>query len=105
MNIDKFKKSTNTNLEGNNSSSEKLQFIYNYLKQEIEYYDWVGLYFKNGDKNELKLTEFSGEPTDPLIIPFGKGICGQVAVSNENYVVPDTTAQGNYISCGWKVKL
>ena len=36
--------------------------------------------------------------------PFGKGICGQVAVSNENFVVQDVSEQDNYISCGWKVK-
>ena len=104
MNIDKLKKSISIKLKENTSINEKLQFICDYLKQEIEYYDWVGFYFKNGDKNELKLGEFSGEPTDHVIIPFGKGICGQVAVSNENYIVPDVTAQDNYISCGWKVK-
>ena len=48
--------------------------------------------------------EFAGEPTEHIIIPFGKGICGQVAVSNENFVVPDVESQDNYISCGWKVK-
>ena len=51
-----------------------------------------------------KLAEFAGEPTEHIIIPFGKGICGQVAVSNENFVVQNVEAQDNYISCGWKVK-
>jgi len=104
MNRTQLKKSINVFLENEASKSEKLQNICNYLKQEISYYDWVGFYFKNGDKNELKLAEFSGEPTDHVIIPFGKGICGQVAVSNENFIVSDVTAQDNYISCGWKVK-
>ena len=83
---------------------EKLQAICNFLESEISYYDWVGFYFKNGDKEELKLAQFTGEPTEHTIIPFGKGICGQVAVSNKNFVVQDVTAQENYISCGWKVK-
>jgi GAF domain-containing protein len=39
-----------------------------------------------------------------VIIPFGKGICGQVAVSNETLIVSDVSAESNYISCGWKVK-
>jgi GAF domain-containing protein len=52
----------------------------------------------------LKLAEFTGEPTDHTIIPFGKGICGQVALSNKNFVVQDVNEQENYISCGWKVK-
>jgi L-methionine (R)-S-oxide reductase len=86
------------------TKTEKLQSICDFLKQEISYYDWVGFYFKNGDKEELKLAEFSGEPTEHTIIPFGKGICGQVAVSNENFVVQDVSEQENYISCGWKIK-
>lgn len=45
-----------------------------------------------------------GKPTEHTIIPFGKGICGQVAVSNKNFIVQDVSEQDNYISCGWKVK-
>jgi GAF domain-containing protein len=86
------------------TKSEKLQAICDFLEAQIDYYDWVGFYFKNGDKEELKLAEFTGEPTEHTIIPFGKGICGQVAVSNENFVVQDVSEQDNYISCGWKVK-
>ena len=74
------------------------------LKSEVSYYDWVGFYFKNGDKNELKLGPYAGAPTDHTIIPFGKGICGQVAVSNKNFVVPDVKAQDNYIACSITVK-
>ena len=72
--------------------------------QEVDYYDWVGFYFVNGNKKELKLAQFSGEPTEHKIIPFGKGICGQAAVTNKNFIIPDVSAQDNYISCGWKVK-
>ena len=46
----------------------------------------------------------TGEETEHTIIPFGKGICGQVALSNENFIVQDVSEQENYISCGWKVK-
>ncbi|MFT6959828.1 MAG: L-methionine (R)-S-oxide reductase [Polaribacter sp.] len=76
----------------------------NVLESEIAHYDWVGFYFKNGDKNELKLAQYTGEETEHTIIPFGKGICGQVAISNKNFVVQDVSEQENYISCGWKVK-
>lgn len=82
----------------------KLQQICDLLEREVSYYDWVGFYFKNGDKEELKLAQFTGEETEHTIIPFGKGICGQVAVSNKNFVVQDVSKQENYISCGWKVK-
>jgi GAF domain-containing protein len=83
---------------------ERLQQICDLLKKHIPYYDWVGFYFKNGNKEELKLGPYAGEPTDHTIIPFGKGICGQVALSNENFVVPDVKAQDNYIACSINVK-
>jgi len=86
------------------SKDEKLLDICKLLETNIEYYNWVGFYFKNGDKNELKLGPYIGEPTDHTIIPFGKGICGQVAVSNKNFVVPDVSAQDNYIACSITVK-
>ena len=85
-------------------AEERLSQICELLKAEVDYYTWVGFYFKNGDKNELKLGPFAGEPTDHTIIPFGKGICGQVAVSNKNFVVPDVSAQDNYIACSIHVK-
>src|SRR5690554_2700720 len=84
--------------------TEKLTAVCQLLKQSIDYYNWVGFYFKNGDKEELKLRAFAGEPTDHIIIPFGKGICGQVAVSNKNFIVPDVKAQDNYIACSIDVK-
>ena len=84
--------------------TEKMQRICDLLQSSVSYYDWVGFYFKNGDKRELKLGPYAGEPTDHTIIPFGKGICGQVAESNQNFVVPDVAAQDNYIACSINVK-
>ena len=91
-------------IEKSNSKEITLQAICDFLKHEINYYDWVGFYFKNGNKDELKLAQFAGKPTEHIIIPFGKGICGQVAVSNENFIVQDVTEQDNYISCGFDIK-
>ncbi|MCX2679972.1 GAF domain-containing protein [Galbibacter sp. EGI 63066] len=95
-----------TSIATNNelSVNDRLTKICEVLRNNISYYDWVGFYFKNGDKDELKLHAFAGEPTDHTIIPFGKGICGQVAVSNQNFVVPDVKAQDNYIACSIFVK-
>ena len=104
MHLENLKSTITTILEGTDVISVKLQAICDYLEAQVSYYDWVGFYFKNGDKEELKLAQYTGEPTDHTIIPFGKGICGQVAVSNENFVVQDVSEQDNYISCGWKVK-
>jgi len=86
------------------SKDEKLLQICSLLKENITYYDWVGFYFRNGDKEELILGPYVGAATDHTVIPFGKGICGQVAVSNKNFVVPDVKAQDNYIACSFTVK-
>ena len=83
---------------------EKLVQICHLLKDNIDYYDWVGFYFRNGNKEELILGPYVGETTEHTVIPFGKGICGQVAVSNQNFVVPDVQAQDNYIACSMTVK-
>ena len=88
----------------NETIEKRLYSICELLNAHINYYDWVGFYFRNGDKEELKLGPYVGEPTDHTIIPFGKGICGQVAVSNQNFVVPDVSAQDNYIACSITVK-
>lgn len=81
-----------------------LEKVCGLLKEEKKTYDWVGFYFRNGNKEELKLKAYVGEATDHTIIPFGKGICGQVAISNQNFLVPDVQAQDNYISCNIHVK-
>ena len=91
-------------ISGSDSKDHILQSICELLKAEIPHYDWVGFYFRNGHKEELKLGPYAGAPTDHTIIPFGKGICGQVAISNQNFVVPDVKAQDNYIACSISVK-
>lgn len=85
-------------------TDQQLYSICELLKKGIPYYHWVGFYFVNGEKKELKLRQFAGKPTEHTLIPFGKGICGQVAVSNNNFIVQDVTEQDNYISCGMDVK-
>ncbi|MFC3158715.1 GAF domain-containing protein [Chryseobacterium arachidis] len=86
------------------NTEEKLEKVCHLLDQEISYFNWTGFYFKNGDKDELKLGPYVGAPTDHIIIPYGKGICGQVAVSNETFVVPDVHEESNYLSCSIDTK-
>ena len=82
----------------------RLDTICKLLREAIPHYNWVGFYFANHQTKTLHLKAFSGIPTDHTEIPFGKGICGQVALSNENFVVPDVQAQDNYIACDIAVR-
>ena len=83
---------------------EKLLLLCQFLSHSVPYYNWVGFYFANHETQTLHLGPYVGAPTDHTIIPFGKGICGQVAESNQNFVVPDVSAQDNYIACSFTVK-
>jgi len=84
--------------------NERLTNICELLQSEIDHYDWVGFYFAEHSTKTLHLKAFAGEPTDHTVIPFGKGICGQVAESHKNFVVPDVKSQDNYIACSLNVK-
>lgn len=86
------------------NKEDKLQKVCQLLHDEVTHYNWVGFYFTNGDKQELILGPYVGAETDHTIIPFGKGICGQVAVSNETFVVADVSEQDNYLSCSIDTK-
>lgn len=97
-------KVTQITQNGNISLQEKLQEICQLLHDNVSHYNWVGFYFANHETRTLHLGPYVGAPTDHTVIPFGKGICGQVAESNQNFVVPDVAAQDNYIACSFTVK-
>jgi len=82
-----------------------LQNISKLLKEEVEYYDWVGFYLV--DKNnpdELILGPFEGSPTEHTRIPFGQGVCGQVANIGKVIIVQDVSQEHNYLSCSIDVQ-
>lgn len=91
-------------LNSNNILEVKLTNICQLLEQKLEYYNWVGFYFANHEEKILHLGPYVGPKTDHTSIPFGKGICGQVAVSNQTFLVEDVMAQDNYIACSITVK-
>jgi len=104
MNFNELKPKISDLVSNSSSLDTTLKDVCELLKSSITYYDWVGFYFKNGEKEELKIGPYAGATTDHEIITFGKGICGQVAVSNENFVVTDVNSQDNYIACSLSVK-
>jgi len=104
MNTKPIISAVKTILDSKEPVSEKLYKICQYLEQNISHYDWVGFYFANQSKKTLHLGPYAGDPTDHKIIPFGKGICGQVAESNDTFLVEDVKAQDNYIACSIHVK-
>lgn len=82
-----------------------LQQICELLASVVSVFDWVGFYLRDEEKDrELVLGPYVGEPTEHTRIPFGKGICGQAAESEETFVVQDVSQATNYLSCSIHVQ-
>ena len=81
-----------------------LQQLCDLLENEIDKYTWVGFYFMDHRTRQLHLGPYTGAPTDHTVIPFGKGICGQVAVSGNTYLAENVEAESNYIACNLDVR-
>jgi len=74
------------------------------LKENIRYYDWVGIYLAEQPKRQLFLGPFVGEPTEYTKIAFGKGVCGQAAERRTTYIIQDVSKESNYLPCSPKAK-
>lgn len=74
------------------------------LKNKVPHYQWVGIYWMNNQEQALHLGPFAGAETEHTRIPYGRGICGQVAVNGTSFEVPDVWAQDNYLACSMETK-
>lgn len=91
-------------LTSDNNTEGKLKDIVQLVNTNYPKCIWVGFYFMNHSTQQLHLGPFVGTPTDHTIIPFGKGICGQVAVSGETYIADNVQEESNYIACSMGVQ-
>ncbi len=92
-------------IRGEGEPRARLQALCAMLTAEVSHYNWVGFYLVDPKSpRELVLGPYVGEPTEHTRIPFGKGICGQVAESEETFVVPDVSEEDNYLACSLTVK-
>ena len=97
-------KKVNSILSNKDLWGKKMFKICDLIRNSLKKYDWVGFYFSDIVNKQLKLVAFSGEETEHTIIPFGRGVCGQVANSNKPLIIPDVKSEKNYISCNINVK-
>ncbi len=72
------------------------------LQRENPHYNWVGFYWMDDADQALHLGAYVGAETDHVRIPYGRGICGQVAESGETFVVPDVHGRRTIT---WPVRL
>lgn len=96
---------TKSIISSDRSRDEKLQEVCQLLSDGVEVFDWVGFYLVDPEADrELILGPYVGEETDHTRIPFGKGICGQAAETEETFVVQDVSKASNYLSCSAHVQ-
>ncbi len=101
--IEKILKKVKAIAASDNDRNGKLGDICQLLTDSISYYDWVGFYIADEEKQELNLGPFVGDPTEHNRIAYGQGICGQAAVTKKPFVVQDVRKETNYLSCSVKV--
>ena len=74
------------------------QRVVDLLHERFPNYDWVGIYWVDGD--DLVLGSWTGpEATDHTRIPIGTGVCGAAAASGRTEIVPDVKADPRYLAC------
>ena len=85
-------------------STNPLADLCDLLRNNVPHYNWVGFYFMNDENQMLEIGPYSGAETEHTRIPYGRGICGQVAESGETFLVQDVNAESNYLSCSIETK-
>ena len=66
------------------------------LYETLEGINWAGFYLAEGDV--LALGPFQGKPAC-VTIPWGKGVCGTAAATDETRLVADVHAFPGHIAC------
>lgn len=67
-----------------------------YLNESLDNINWVGFYLL--DKDTLYLGPFQGKPAC-ILIPVGKGVCGNTIVEGKTIVVDNVLEYKGHIAC------
>ena len=79
-----------------------LQEVCALLASARSHYNWVGVYFLEG--NELVLGPYVGAVSPHMRIPLDKGICGAAAREKKTVIVHDVSADPRYLACSVETK-
>ena len=70
------------------------------LHDRFGHYDWIGIYWVDGNRTDLVLGPWIGpEATEHTRIPIGTGICGAAAANGRTEIVDDVNADPRYLAC------
>ena len=89
-------------LEPGMGPGERADLSVRVLAEELPHFDWVGVYWLQGE--ELVLGPFVGAPTEHDRIPVGRGVCGMAVAEGRNQVVKDVRELSNYLACSLETR-
>lgn len=70
------------------------------LHERFPHYDWVGIYWVDGNGTDLVLGPWIGpEATEHTRIAIGTGICGAAAATGQTQIIADVEADPRYLAC------
>ena len=93
-----YKKAEKQILSIINNSLNVLQDVVDFIYNDFNHYNWVGIYIVQG--NYLLIKSWKGpNATEHTKIPIGKGVCGSVAKSGNTEVVDDVHSDNRYLAC------
>lgn len=76
----------------------RAQALCEILRRVHPHYDWIGLYWVDGD--HLNLGPWAGDqPTEHTRIPIAQGICGAAVREAQTIIVQDVHSDPRYLSC------
>jgi len=75
-----------------------------HLKTRLPHYTWVGIYWLDGQTQELVLGPYLGKPSPHTRIPLNRGICGAAASQQQTIVVDDVRADPRYLACSLETR-
>ncbi|MCB9367020.1 MAG: GAF domain-containing protein [Calditrichaeota bacterium] len=76
----------------------RCQALCDSLRRVNPAYDWIGLYWVDGD--DLVLGSWSGpQATEHTRIPISQGICGAAVREAQTIIVDDVQADPRYLAC------
>jgi GAF domain-containing protein len=96
--IEQIKELTKTKMKREDILKETVRI----LKENFDYYYWVGIYLLEGE--ELALGPFSGKLSPHTRIRLNSGICGAAASQKKSVIVPDVKADPRYLACSLETK-
>ena len=89
------------------ANTDEKELIYKLVVDQLAklpYFNWTGIYLLNTNSQELSLSYYIGKPTDHVVIPVGKGICGTAVSEHTDKIIDDVTLEDEYLACSLETR-